>query len=147
MLLAITLATLLQTAELEIGGRTLTVEIAETPRMRERGLMGRTALGSGEGMLFVFDTPEVLSFWMKDTLIPLSIGFFDEEKRLINTAEMSPHPRGGGTPPSTQSSSPAQYALEAPKNWFRENKITPGMKFTLQRSGKIDRIVGVREKS
>jgi hypothetical protein len=147
MLLAITLAAMLQTTQLEIGGKTLTVEIAETPKTREMGLMGRTSLANGEGMLFIFDSPEVLSFWMKDTLIPLSIGFFDEKKRLINTAEMLPHPRGAGAPPSYRSSSPAQYALEAPKNWFRENKITPGMKFTLQRSSKIDRIVGVGEKS
>jgi uncharacterized membrane protein (UPF0127 family) len=131
MLFAWAIASLLRTADLEIGSQTLRVEIAETEKEREKGLMGRAKLADGEGMLFVFQTSETLSFWMKGTLIPLSIGFFDREKRLINTAEMPPPSQASQTLPVYQSASPAQYALEAPQNWFKKNKITPGMKFTL----------------
>lgn len=131
MLVACILAVGLQTAELEVGKKTVVVEIADTPKTRENGLMGRTHLDDGEGMLFIFDEPQILSFWMKGTLIPLSIGFFDKEKRLINTVEMSLPPSGSRALRSYESSLPAQYALEVPQNWFERNKIRPGMKFTL----------------
>lgn len=131
MLLTCILAVHLHTAAFEIGGKTLVVEIADTPKVREKGLMGRTSLSDGEGMLFIFEKPQVLSFWMKGTLIPLSIGFFDSEKRLIDIVEMVPPLPGEAFFPSYHSSLPAQYALEAPQNWFKRNKIQPGMKFTL----------------
>ena len=67
------------------GGKVpLNVELADTPAERARGLMFRQSLGESEGMLFVFEKPETPSFWMKNTKIPLSIAFFDEDKKLIN---------------------------------------------------------------
>lgn len=131
MLLACIIATFLQTAELEIGGKMLIVEIVDTPKTRKKGLMGRSDLAEGKGMLFIFEEPSMLSFWMKNTHIPLSIGFFDEEKRLINTAEMPPSSSGTKRLPCYESLTPAQYALEASPNWFKKNNIKPGMKFTL----------------
>ena len=64
MILALALAALLHTAQLEIGGETLRVEIADTDKTRDRGLMGRKSLPDGEGMLFVFEKSAPLSFWM-----------------------------------------------------------------------------------
>ena len=135
MLFAFVFAALLQTAELELGGKTIQVEIADTPDAREKGLMGRKSLADGHGVLFVFDEPSLLSFWMKDVLIPLSIGFFDADRTLIRTAEMKlPRPEAS-TFPSYESGAPAQYALEAPENWFKKNRIKPGMKFSLHDQG------------
>lgn len=131
MFIAWILGALLHTAELEIGGQTIVVEIADTPRTLERGLMGRKTLSDGTGMLFVFDRPAHLSFWMKNTLVPLSVGFFDEEKALINTADMDPPPPGAASFPSYPSAAPAQYALEVPQGWFKRNRIKAGMKFSL----------------
>lgn len=131
MVLAYLLSAVLTTADLEIGGKEVRVEIADTPKFLAKGLMGRTSLADGEGMLFVFEKSKILSFWMKNTLIPLSVGFFDEEKRLINAADMSPVGPGADSWPTFESKSPAQYALEVPQGWFARNHIQPGMKFTL----------------
>ncbi len=68
----------------------LTVEAADTPAEREHGLMGRTSLDTDEGMVFLFDGPTDGSFWMKDTLIPLSIAFWDEDGRIVGIRDMDP---------------------------------------------------------
>ena len=131
MFFAVLLGTILHTAHLEINRVTLTVEIADTPASRDRGLMHRDSLDGGHGMLFVYDKPSKLSFWMKNTRIPLSIGFFNEEKRLLQIEDMNP-PKSKTAPLALYNSLlPAQYALEVPQGWFTQHKITPGMKFTL----------------
>ena len=61
---------------LEIGEEKLFVELADTEETRQQGLMFRQELEEGCGMLFVHLEPAILSYWMKDTRIPLSIGFF-----------------------------------------------------------------------
>lgn len=73
-----------QTAQ---GVRRFRVEIADDPQERERGLMYRTVMAEGEGMLFDFQQPQLLSFWMKNTLIPLDIIFIGADGRIINIAE------------------------------------------------------------
>jgi uncharacterized membrane protein (UPF0127 family) len=125
------IATLIS-AFLYIGGEELEVEVADTPSLRNRGLMHRDSLDPGHGMLFVYPEPETLSFWMKNTRIPLSVGFFDEEKRLQQIENMDP-PKTDASPLRLyKSSRPMQYALEVPQNWFKEHKISLGEKFTLQ---------------
>lgn len=125
------LATLLQTALLEISNVQVNVEIADTVSTRNLGLMDRSSLPEGNGMLFVYEEPETLSFWMKNTKIPLSIGFFDAERRLIQVEDMDP-PKTRESPLRIYSSSfPAQYALEVPQHWFKKHKIPYGAKFTL----------------
>ena len=64
--------------EIEFGGAPLEVEVASTSKERGLGLAGRSSLSENSGMLFVYEKPEVVRFWMKNTLIPLSIGFFDK---------------------------------------------------------------------
>lgn len=131
MLFASLIAILLRTAQLDIHDTQITVEIADTAPSRARGLMNRESLPEGRGMLFVYDKPGKLSFWMKNTKIPLSVGFFDEEKRLIQIEDMDP-PKTNTVPPRTYTSkAPAQYALEVPQHWFQQHKIPYGAKFAL----------------
>ena len=109
----------------------LRVEMALTPTQKAQGLMGRTSLAEGAGMLFEFQPPQILSFWMKNTLIPLSIGFFRANKTLIEIQEMEPShgPVREEFLPRYVSSEPAMYAIEVPKGWFHKKKIKPGAQF------------------
>ena len=102
------------------------VEIANTEAARERGLMGRTALAEDAGMLFVFDREQRLSFWMKDTLIPLSIAYIDGRARIVDIQDMQPLDET--THPSAE---PAQYALEVNQGFFEERGIEVGNEVVL----------------
>jgi uncharacterized membrane protein (UPF0127 family) len=83
-----------ESAELTItttdGVVTLEVEIADEPDERATGLMGREELAPHDGMAFVWDEPVRTSFWMKDTLIPLSIAFWDEGGEIVAILDMEP---------------------------------------------------------
>jgi uncharacterized protein len=72
------------------GPVSLDVQVADTPAERETGLMGRESLSPYDGMAFVWDEPVVGAFWMKDTLIPLSIAFWDADGRIISILDMDP---------------------------------------------------------
>jgi uncharacterized protein len=116
------------------NGKTLKVEMALSPVQKEKGLMWRKHLPEGEGMLFKFEPPQRLSFWMKNTLIPLSIGFFREDRSLIEILDMEPAhgPVREELLPRYMSTEPAMYAIEVPVGWFKKNKINPGMKFQIR---------------
>ena len=101
-------------------------EIADDSDLREHGLMFREKLADNTGMLFIFENEQPLNFWMKNTLIPLSIGFFSKAKKLIDIQEMVPAVMGDQDPQHYPSSGPAMYALEMPKGWFARNKIARG---------------------
>ncbi len=111
---------------------TLSVEIARTIEARSQGLMYRTSLPEDAGMLFVFDEDARIGFWMKNTLIPLSIGFIDRTWRLLEILDMkvAPDPEAGPFDIYT----PAQayrYALEVNQGYFTRKGITPGARFEL----------------
>lgn len=117
---------------LKIGNQTLVVEIADTPEKSARGLMYRKSLPEGTGMLFIFERAEPRAFWMKNTFIPLSIGYFNDEKELIDIQDMKPVISEMETqPPSYPSSAPAKYALEVPQGWFVKHKIKLKQTFKL----------------
>jgi uncharacterized membrane protein (UPF0127 family) len=97
------------------------VEIADTPAERETGLIGRSASAADSGMLFVFDQDQPLSFWMKDTLIPLSIAFINSEGLIVDIQDMQPLDE---TP--HDSAAPAKYALEVNQEFFAANGIQVG---------------------
>ena len=99
------------------------VEIADNASERARGLMHRTALAENRGMLFVFRREERLSFWMKDTLIPLSIAFMDSDGRIVDIQDMKPL---DDDPPSYVSARPARYALEVNQGFFEEHGVEVG---------------------
>jgi uncharacterized membrane protein (UPF0127 family) len=103
------------------GKVSVKAEIARTPAQREQGLMHRKELKDGHGMLFVFERDQVLSFWMKNTLIPLSIAYIAHDGRIIEIHDMEP---GNLTP--VQSSRSARYALEVPQGWFGRAGVVPG---------------------
>jgi uncharacterized membrane protein (UPF0127 family) len=91
----------------------LLAEIARTDAQRARGLMGRSSLKDGEGMLFVFDRDQILSFWMKNTPLPLSIAYIAYDGRIMEIHDLKPHDTT--TVPSRRS---GRYALEVPQGWF-----------------------------
>ena len=109
---------------IEREGRRITAvkaEIASTADERSKGLMYRKKLPDGEGMLFVFERDEVLSFWMKNTLIPLSIAFISSDGRIIDIKDMYPHDEN-----SVVSSRSVRYALEVPQGWFMRAGVSEG---------------------
>ena len=104
------------------GERTqVEVEIADDTAEQRRGLMERTELAENAGMLFVFDREAPRSFWMRNTLIPLSIAYIASDGRIVDIQDMQPlddtsHP----------SAEPAQYALEVNQGFFAERGIEVG---------------------
>lgn len=112
-----------------VADRVLKLEIANTPSTRATGLMFRTKLGEDEGMLFVFPKADYLNFWMKNTLIPLSIGYFSEDMRLLESFDMKPNQ----TEEMYNSRKPAMYALEVNQGWFAKHKIGKDAVLTLER--------------
>ena len=106
------------------GTRTeVEVEIADDQAEQQRGLMERTELAENTGMLFVFDREERRSFWMRNTLIPLSIAYIDSEGRIVDIQDMEPR---DDIPPNYVSAEPAQYALEVNQGFFDERGIEVG---------------------
>ncbi len=97
------------------------VEIADTPEETLTGLMGRSALAEEAGMLFVFEQEQILAFWMKDTLIPLSIAYIDAEGRIVDIQDMQPLDET-----SQPSAEPAQYALEVNQGFFEGRGVMVG---------------------
>ncbi len=97
------------------------VEIADDYAERQRGLMERTELAENAGMLFVFDREQQLSFWMRNTLIPLSIAYIDAEERIIDIQDMQPLDET-----SHPSAEPAMYALEVNQGFFDEHGVGVG---------------------
>jgi hypothetical protein len=111
----------LPTITLTIGTHKVTAEIARTPEEQMLGLMNRFSLKPDHGMIFVYERPAALSFWMKNTYIPLSIAFIAPDGRIVNIEDMKPQ-----TEDTHFSKGPAQYALEMKKGWFAERGIGPG---------------------
>lgn len=99
----------------------LHAEIAATDKEREQGLMYRRELPAGEGMLFVFDHDQTMSFWMKNTFIPLSIAYISSDGIILEIHDMKPHREI----PVTSSRS-ARYALEVPQGWFETAGVKTG---------------------
>ena len=97
-------------------------ELARTPAEQQRGLMGRTSLADDSGMLFIFPDSTVRSFWMKNTLIPLDIIFFDDAGLFVSQATMVPCPAGGECP-FTLSEGPVRFALEVPAGFVQKAGI------------------------
>jgi uncharacterized membrane protein (UPF0127 family) len=109
--------------EIRVGGTTVTVEIADDPEARSRGLMNRDSLPENRGMLFVYPQEQILSFWMRNTRIPLDIAFIDQNGFILEIQQMEPHDDA-----SHASKQPAMYALEMRKGWFEDHGVEPGEK-------------------
>jgi uncharacterized protein len=107
--------------QLSIDGNKILVEVANTESTRMAGLMFRSEMGADNGMLFIFSDDASRAFWMKNTLIPLSIAFMDEKGMIENTLEMPPQ-----TEQTFMSAGPAKFALEMNAGWYTKHGIKPG---------------------
>ena len=110
--------------QLAMGGARLWVEVAEDEAARSQGLMFRRQMPQDEGMLFVFEYPQLLSFWMKNTYLPLDIAFVASDGSILNILQMKPLDEG----PRYLSQGQALYAIEANAGWFQRQGIKAGDK-------------------
>lgn len=110
---------------LEIKGKAIVAEVACDDLSRETGLMFRDRLPESTGMLFVYGRSRKLSFWMRNTTIPLSIAFLDDAGKILQIEDMHPHDET-----RTVSMHLVRYALEVPQGWFERNGIGVGDTFT-----------------
>jgi uncharacterized protein len=115
----------LATTRLTAGFHVITAEVARTPDQRAIGLMHRPTMPANDGMLFVFEEPGQQCFWMKNTLLPLSIAFLADDGSIVNIDEMQPQ-----TLDSHCSKKPVRFVLEMNKGWFDKRAIKPGAKIT-----------------
>lgn len=111
----------LPVVRLQAGMHIVLAEVAATPQSREIGLMMRERLGPNEGMLFVFEEPRAYCFWMRNTLLPLSIAFLGDDGRIVNIADMAPRSED-----SHCAAAPVRFALEMEKGWFARRALAPG---------------------
>lgn len=108
---------------LNAGIHLIHAEVAMTPDQRAIGLMNRPELGANDGMLFVFERPSEQCFWMKNTLLPLSIAFIADDGTIVGLADMQPRDLDNHCSPK-----PVRYALEMNQGWFAKRGIKPGAK-------------------
>ena len=114
------------------------VEVADTDAERQTGLMGQSVLPEDAGMLFVFEGDQTLSFWMRDTLIPLSIAYIDAKGHIVDIQGMQPL---DDVPPHYVSAEPAQYALEVNQGFFEERGVTVGDTVELPVQAEVGNVV------
>ena len=129
--------------KITLGKQTLTVEIADNEAKWQLGLMHRKSLDPNHGMLFVFPDHKPRNFWMKNTFIDLSIGFFDQNQRLVEVGQML----GSRSilqkeVSSYQSQSSAQFVLEVNNGWFDRHNVNIGASFKW-----LDRPNAIRSKN
>jgi len=115
----------LRAIPLNAGMHIIQAEVAQTPAQRAIGLMNRPSMGTNEGMLFVFEQAGEQCFWMKNTLLPLSIAFLGDDGTVVNIEDMKPQ-----TLDSHCSRKQVRLALEMNQGWFAKRGIKPGSKLT-----------------
>ncbi len=112
----------------QVGGQPVRMQIAVTEAEMARGLMERRDLAPDQGMLFVYREPQALSFWMRDTPLPLDIGYLTPSGELQEVYAMYPFDE---TPVRSRSDR-LQFALEMNQGWFRGHGIRPGARLDLK---------------
>ena len=133
LLLLATLPAIVQAqtvVQLSAGMHLIRAELAADMATRSRGLMFRKSLAPNAGMVFVFDEASQHCMWMKNTYVPLSVAFLDEQGTIINIEDMAPQ-----TEDTHCAKKPARYALEMDRGWFASRGIKPGTKL-----GGIDKL-------
>lgn len=111
--------------QLSVGEHQLFVHVARTEEERALGLMHRRDLPADEGMLFLCDEKAEQCFWMKDTPLPLSIAFLDDDGTIVRIDDLEPH-----SLEASSSGQPVQHVLEVNQGWFAERGIAPGMQLS-----------------
>ncbi len=120
--------------ELTAGFHRIAAEVAFTEEARMTGLMFRKQMAANQGMLFVFPIAARHCMWMRNTLIPLSVAFLDDQGHIINVEEMLPQ-----TEDSHCAAKPARFALEMNAGWFKSRGLAAGTAI-----GGIERAPGAR---
>jgi uncharacterized membrane protein (UPF0127 family) len=113
----------LPTTKLSAGIHVVNAMVADRPDTRQTGLMHRREMAPNDGMLFVFERAGEQCFWMKNTLIPLSIAFLADDGRIVNVESMKPQTLDGHC-----SKEPVRYALEMNAGWFAQKGLKAGAK-------------------
>jgi uncharacterized membrane protein (UPF0127 family) len=113
----------LPATDLTIGMHRIRAEVANDTGSRMQGLMFRKAMAQNAGMVFVFEENAPHCMWMKNTFLPLSVAFIDEQGAIINIADMQPQ-----NEQSHCAAKPARYALEMNQGWFAQRGIKAGAK-------------------
>jgi uncharacterized protein len=113
----------LPSIRLNAGIHNIQAEVAQSAEERSIGLMFRETMGTNEGMLFAFEQPAQQCFWMKNTLLPLSIAFIADDGSIVNIDRMKPQ-----TLESHCSAKPVRFVLEMNDGWFEKRGIKPGAK-------------------
>lgn len=116
--------------EIWLGSKQFLLEIADDDISRHVGLMGRTSLSEVDGMVFVYPDEQLRAFWMKDTLIPLSLAFIDADGMVISIHHMAP-----GSLEPVVSERPASYVIELAAGEFAKAGVIPGDTILALRSG------------
>jgi uncharacterized protein len=111
----------LPTTPLTAGMHVIQAELAVRPEQQMVGMMFRRDMGANEGMLFVNDEPGVRCFWMRNTLLPLTIAFIADDGSIVNLADMTPQ-----SEQSHCSAKAVRFALEMRQGWFAKRGIQPG---------------------
>ena len=115
----------LRTTKLTAGIHVITAEVAATSQTRTIGLMMRERLAPNHGMVFVFEDKSQHCFWMRNTLIPLSIAFVEDDGTIVSIADMAPKSEASTCPPRA-----VRYALEMEQGWFVKRGVAAGSKIT-----------------
>jgi uncharacterized membrane protein (UPF0127 family) len=105
------------------GMHLIHAEVAQTPEQRAIGLMHRKTMPAGDGMLFVFEEAGQQCFWMKNTLLPLSIAFIADDGSIVNITDMQPLSLD-----SHCSAKPVRFVLEMNQGWFAKRGVKAGTK-------------------
>jgi uncharacterized membrane protein (UPF0127 family) len=116
---------------LQAGLYQIDAQVAQTPASRQIGLMHRRSMPQHEGMLFVFERAQIQCFWMKNTLIPLSVAFAREDGTIVNIADMQ-----ALSEVTHCSKEPVRFVLEMNQGWFAQRRIQPGQKVQGQPFGR-----------
>jgi uncharacterized membrane protein (UPF0127 family) len=113
---------------IKVGERTVQMQIAALPPETQKGLMFRQTMGPDEGMLFVFPAPQQMGFYMRNTTLPLDIGYFDPAGELKEIYPM--YPLDERTVPSRSHN--IQFCLEMNQGWYKQSGVRPGAKIDLK---------------
>ena len=113
----------LKTIQMNLGGVTVEIEVAVTPREQMQGLMYRESMPENHGMLFVYNEPDYMSFWMKNTKIPLSIAYIREDGIIGNILDMKPYTGLFDPTEHYPSKYESLYALEMNQGWYAKHNV------------------------
>ncbi len=113
----------LPTVDLQAGIHIIKTELAITPEQQQVGMMFRREMGTNEGMLFVSEESSQRCFWMRNTLVPLTIAFLADDGSIVNLADMDAQ-----SDRSHCSAKPVRFALEMNRGWFAKRGLKAGAK-------------------